>query len=142
MRRVVGFDLQQNQIVFPIKFFRHFYERFPINSLVVNAKAAPIFVVFKNLIEQLIDARASFARAGVAGDKPAATEIFARPVKAFQGRDKFPLYRLIGCSDGECSNEREERRHDPRIRQWQGKESASGKQKRNAGRDDIQESHN
>jgi hypothetical protein len=33
----------------------------------------------KNLKEQLIDAGTGFARAGVAGDKPATAKIIARP---------------------------------------------------------------
>jgi hypothetical protein len=74
-----------------MKLRRHFHERFPIHALVVNAQPAPIRIVLENLKEQLIDAGAGFARAGVAGDEPATAKIFACPRKALQPDDKFAL---------------------------------------------------
>ena len=94
IRRVVRPDLQQNQIVLAMKLRRHLHECFPIYAFVINAKPAPIRIVLKNLKEQLIDAGAGFARAGVASDEPATAKIFACPRKAFQPDDEFAFGRF------------------------------------------------
>ena len=89
VRRVVWFNLHQDQIILAVKMLCHFHQRFPIDALIINAKAAPFRVVGEDLKEQLVDPGTSFARPRVAGDEPAATEIFARPGKAFQADDDF-----------------------------------------------------
>ena len=84
---VVCADLQMNQIVFAAVVTRHCRERFPINALFVNAQPAPGRFVLKNLMRQLVDAGTGFARAGVAGDEPAATELIAFPLQTAESRD-------------------------------------------------------
>ena len=80
--RVVRPDLEQDKIVLAAEVPRHFGERFPIESFVVDAEAAPAGLVLENLVEQRRDAGARLAGTGVAGDEPAATEVFARPTEA------------------------------------------------------------
>ena len=81
-RRALRSDLQQDQIVFAAEVPRHLRKRFPIDAFVVDAEAAPGRFVLEDLEEQRRDAGARFARAGVAGDEPAATEIGARPFES------------------------------------------------------------
>ena len=76
-----------NQIVFAAVVTRHCRERFPINALFVNAQPAPCRFVLKNLMRQLVDAGTGFARAGVAGDEPAATELISFPLQTAESRD-------------------------------------------------------
>ena len=67
--------LQQNQIILAIEVRGHLTKRFPIHAFVINAESTPRRLALENLVEQLRDARASLAGAGVAGDEPAATKI-------------------------------------------------------------------
>jgi hypothetical protein len=80
--RVIGTDLQMNQIMFAFVMSGHCRERFPIHAFFVNAQSAPCGFVLKNLMEKLIDAGTRFARAGVAGNEPAATELISPPCEA------------------------------------------------------------
>ena len=83
-----------------MKFRRHLDERFPIHAFVINAQPAPIRVILKNLIEQLIDAGAGFARAGVAGDEPAPAKILACLSESLQLHNIFALVGFRGGSMG------------------------------------------
>ena len=68
-----------NQIVFAVVVTSHSGQRFPINAFFINAQPAPSRLILKNLMRQLVDAGTRLARAGVAGDKPAATELIPPP---------------------------------------------------------------
>ncbi len=104
-RRLVGPDLEQDEIVLAAKMLGHLREGFPINSFIVDAEAAPSRFVLKDLKEQRGDARAGFARACIAGDQPTATEIISRPRKTGEA-DNNVLFRfpqklndeIRGCS--------------------------------------------
>src|SRR5688572_883255 len=71
---------------------------FPINAFFVDAEAAPAWFVLKDLVGELVDAGACFARACVAGNKPASAELVPFPSHAAEtsdfgfrfGRDKEP----------------------------------------------------
>src|SRR5512137_90830 len=76
-----------NQIVLAAVVTRHRRERFPVNALFVNAQPAPCRFILKNLMRQLVDAGTGLARAGVAGDEPAATKLISLPLQAAKSRD-------------------------------------------------------
>ena len=84
---VVCADLQMNQIVFAAVVTRHRSERFPIHAFFVNAQPTPCRFVLKNLMHQLVDAGTGLARAGVAGDEPAATKLISLPLQTAEPRD-------------------------------------------------------
>jgi hypothetical protein len=48
--------LEQNEVVLATEVLRHFGERFPINSFIVDAEAAPGRFVRENLKQQRRDA--------------------------------------------------------------------------------------
>ena len=79
--RVLGADLQMNQVVFAVVMPSHRGERFPIDTFFVNAQSAPGRFVLKNLVGKLIDAGTGLAGAGVPRDEPAATKLVAPPCK-------------------------------------------------------------
>ena len=83
---VVRADLKTNQIVFAPVVPRHRREGFPIDAFLVNAQAAPSRFILKNLMNKLVDAGTGLARAGVAGDEPAATELIPLPPQAAELR--------------------------------------------------------
>src|ERR1700681_2389496 len=74
-------DLEQDEIILAAEVFGHLRECFPINSFVVDAETAPSRFILEDLVKQACDAGSRFARAGVARDQPAATEIISRPGK-------------------------------------------------------------
>jgi len=90
---VTALDLQPNQIMFAAVVTCHCCERFPIHALFINAQAAPFRFVLKNLMRELVDAGTGFARAGVAGDEPAATELVTLPDESAEfGNVMFSLW--------------------------------------------------
>jgi hypothetical protein len=60
---------------------------FPNKRLFHQCTVRPIFLVLKNLMNQLIDAGTGFAGAGVAGDEPATAELVAFPSQPAELRD-------------------------------------------------------
>ena len=76
---IVGADLQVNQIVFAAVVLSHRCEGFPIDPFFINAQSAPGRLMLEDLMSELIDAGTGLARAGVAGDEPAATKLMALP---------------------------------------------------------------
>ena len=97
-RRAFGADLEQDQIVLASEVPRHRRERFPIEAFVVDAEAAPRRLVLEDLEEQRSDAGARLAGAGVAGDEPAAAEIFARPIEAGEADDDAAASAFAKCA--------------------------------------------
>src|SRR2546429_5366873 len=85
--RVVRADLQVNQVVLAAVVPGHRCKSFPIHALLINAQAAPGRLVLKDLMSQLIDARSSLARAGVAGNEPATTELAPPPLQSAETCD-------------------------------------------------------
>src|SRR2546429_10023718 len=76
-----------NEVVTPAVVFCHCFQRFPIDSLFVDAKTAPFRFVLEDLVRELIDAGSGFSRAGVPGDEPAAAKLVAFPGQSLQSRD-------------------------------------------------------
>ena len=74
--------MQQDEVAFAPEVRGHLHEDFPIESLLVEANAAPMRDVLKNLIRDRIDRALRLARSGASGDEPAAHEILHRPGKA------------------------------------------------------------
>src|SRR5712691_1024441 len=86
-------DVEQDEIILAAEVLGHLRECFPINSFVVDAETAPRRLVMEDLVKQTCDARSGFARAGVAGDQPAATEIISLPRKTGEA-DNNVLFRF------------------------------------------------
>src|ERR1041385_5170473 len=63
---IIGANLDMDEVGGAPVVLSHALERFPINSLFVDAQAAPPGFVLKHLMRQLIDPRTRFARPGVA----------------------------------------------------------------------------
>ena len=106
--RIVGADLQMNQVMLTPVMLGHRRERFPIHAFFINAQSAPSRFVLKNLMGELIDAGTGFAGAGVAGDEPAATELIAPPSQTPKSGDMaFAPARKNKSQDGnECPTKR------------------------------------
>ena len=102
---VVGADLQMNQVVLATVVPRHRRERFPIDAFFVNAQAAPRRFVLKNLMGELVDAGTGLARAGVAGDEPAATKLISLPRQTAEPRDT--AFALRGDEQEPSGDERQ-----------------------------------
>jgi hypothetical protein len=74
--------LQEDEVAFPSEVRGHLHEDFPVESLLVEANAAPKRNVLKNLIRDRIDRALRFAGAGASGDEPASHEVLHRPREA------------------------------------------------------------
>src|SRR6266571_7223557 len=85
--RVVGADLQVNQVVLAAVVPSHCCESFPIHALLINAQATPGRLVLKDLMCQLIDARSGLAGASVAGNEPATTKLIPPPCQSAETCD-------------------------------------------------------
>ncbi|MGA9577561.1 MAG: hypothetical protein WBV90_08070 [Terrimicrobiaceae bacterium] len=81
--------LKQCEIAFASKVRRHPHEDFPIEALLIEADAAPLRDVLKNLVRDRIDRALRLARAGPPGDEPAAHEILHRPGNSAELQNNF-----------------------------------------------------
>src|SRR6266496_2616805 len=84
---VVRADLQVNQVVLAAVVPSHRCKSFPIHALLINAQATPGWLVLKDLMSQLIDARSGLAGAGVAGNEPATTKLIPTPSQSAETCD-------------------------------------------------------
>src|SRR5438093_13549508 len=85
--RVVRADLQLNQVVLAPVMPSHRCKGLPIHALLINAQAAPGRLVLEDLMSQLVDPRCRLARARVAGNEPATTELVSRPLQSAETCD-------------------------------------------------------
>src|SRR5207302_7622277 len=91
---IIRADLQVNQVVLAAVVPSHRRKGFPIDALFINAKAAPLRLVLKNLMCKLVNAGTGFARASVAGNEPAATKLITFPGQTAKSRNtRFSLCR-------------------------------------------------
>ena len=74
--------MQQDEVAFPPEVRGHVFKNLPIESFLIEANAAPMRDVSKNLIRDRIDRALRLARTGAPGNKPPAHEILHRPGKA------------------------------------------------------------
>ena len=83
--------LQQSEIAFSPKVRGHFDQDFPVESFLVEANAAPMRHILKDLKRDRVDRALRLARAGAPGDEPAAHEILHRPAEAGEPDNRFAL---------------------------------------------------
>ncbi len=76
---VIWPNLKMNEVVTATVVFRHGLQGFPIDSLFVDAKTAPLRLVLEDLVRELVDARRGLSGTGVPGDEPTAAEITSFP---------------------------------------------------------------
>lgn len=79
-----GTNLEMNQIMLASVMPGHGAKGFPIDTLFINTQTAPLRLILKNLMRELIDAGTGFAGTGITGDQPAATKLIAPPDKTAQ----------------------------------------------------------
>src|SRR5205807_1803054 len=118
---IIRADLQVNQVVLAAVVPSHRGKGFPIDALFINAKAAPLRLVLKNLMCKLVNAGTGFARASVAGNEPAATKLITFPGQTAKSRNAgFPVARIEqqpGCD--ECQENAAGNQGESRIPQRQ-----------------------
>ena len=89
---VVRADLQVNQVVLAAVVPSHRRKGFPIDALFINAQAAPLRLVLKNLMCKLVNAGTGFAGASVTGNKPTTTKLITFPGQTAKSCDaRFDL---------------------------------------------------
>ena len=81
---IIGSDFKMNQILSTLVVFGHRRKRFPIDAFLINAQAAPLRFVLKNLMSELVDAGTGLAGASVTGDEPATAELISFPSQPTQ----------------------------------------------------------
>ncbi|WP_161554836.1 hypothetical protein [Ereboglobus luteus] len=86
--RTLGPHLQQNQILLASQMPEHRRKRFPIQSLVVDANAAPARTVPRHLPQHRVDRSQRFSRARLTRDQPSPAKIIHRPRKSAQRQNR------------------------------------------------------
>lgn len=105
----------------------HALERFPIDAFFIDAQPAPARLIAEHLMGKLVDAGTGFARAGVAGNKPATAKLIPFPAQSFQHGDSMGW--LFGDKQREKSNCQKRCDNYPAKLYWQPMVSrASGNQ--------------
>src|SRR5207247_11266022 len=81
----------------------HRSKGFPIDAPIINAQAAPLRLVLKNLMCKLVNAGTGFAGASVTGNKPTTTKLITFPCQTAKSRNAgFPVARIEqqpGCDE-------------------------------------------